>query len=213
MQCLLVNLLWYKNMNVQILNNKRHLNSFLKNNRGSVTIEFVVMLLVLLFMLVFMADLAILRSNMGKLDNLSYSLVNVLRERTQLYGKGHEAIQSPEVGNFRKLAKGMFFGDPESDKELYIVLNSIQFKNTTTPTEKPQIKNNITLGDTAQCTPTTNLKDVDYIAPRSEINNNRIIPLYQVTVCIPSYSIFKAIIAGDASAGRTLRSSSIAVGR
>lgn len=200
-------------MSVQILNKKINLQAFLKNNRGSVTIEFVVMLIVLLFMLVFMADLAILRSNMGKMDNLSYSLVNVLRERTQLYGKGHEAIEASEVEPFRKLAKGMFFGNPDSDKELYIVLNSIQFQNTVTPTKQPQIKDDIILGDTAQCTPTTNLKDVAYIAPRSEINNNRIIPIYQVTVCIPSYSIFKAIIAGDASSGRTLRSSSIAVGR
>ena len=206
-------------MNAQILKiNKKHYSSFLRNSRGSVTIEFVVVLLVLLFMLVFMADLAILRSNMGKLDNLSYSLVNVLRERTQLYGKGNESLTGTEeqkkmdINQFRQLAKGMFFGDPNSSKKLYIVLSSIEFNNAAID-QVPTEKNNITLGDIGQCKPSTNLSSMENIAPRSELNNERTIPIYQVTVCIPSYSIFKAIIAGEASSGRTLRSSSIAVVR
>ncbi len=215
---LLVNFSWYKNMNAQIF--KR----FLKNNRGAAVIEFFFSAVVLLLLLFFMIDLAFTRGEIGKLDNLSYSMVNLLRERTQLYGKGNETL-SPgklengeivyqDVENFRQLAKAMYYGDSHSSKELYIVLRSLQFDKTP-PTQPAKLNEaqSEPQGDTSQCTPTTDLATLANIAPRSELDNYCTLPIYQVTVCIPSHSIFKSFIAGNASAGRVLRSSSVAVGR
>lgn len=205
-------------MNAQIFK------GFLKGNRGSAVIEFFFSAIVLLLLLFFMIDLAFTRGTIGKLDNLSYSMVNLLRERTQLYGKGNEDLSAPElkngkivykdVENFRRLAKAMYYGDSHSDKPLYIVLRSLQF-NATPPTQKAVLNDTQSQpqGDTAQCTPTTDLTTLANIAPRSELDNYRTLPLYQVTVCVPSHSIFESFIAGNAAAGRVLRSSSVSVGR
>ena len=64
--------------------------NFLKSKKGAVTIEFFFMVLLLGVLFAFMADLVMLRSTLGKLDNASFSLVNILRERTQLYGRRAE---------------------------------------------------------------------------------------------------------------------------
>ncbi|MDP8170830.1 tight adherence pilus pseudopilin TadF [Pasteurella skyensis] len=195
---------------------------FIKNSKGAVAIEFVFMIILLTFMLVFMVDLAMLRSNLGKLDNMSYSLVNVLRERTQLYGKGNESfarsrkvagkLENRDITNFRKLAKYMAFGNTQSDKELFLVLESLQFQRSS-PTAEP-VLNYTALGDTGQCAPATNLQNLKAIAPRSEIDERRTIPLYQVTVCLKNYSIFRAIVLDESEqSGRLLRSSSVAVAR
>ncbi len=195
---------------------------FVKNCKGSISIEFVFMITLLTIMLVFMADLALLRSNLGKMDNVTYSLVNLLRERTQLYGKGNESlardkelngkIENKDLSDFRKLAKYAIYGDVNSQKELFIVLESLQFSESE-PITEPQMTYTV-LGDSNRCKPATNLRSLKNIAPRSEINEKRTIPLYQVTVCIQSYSIFRAIILDETKkTGRLLCSSSVAVGR
>ncbi|MDP8079606.1 tight adherence pilus pseudopilin TadF [Phocoenobacter skyensis] len=195
---------------------------FVKNSKGAVAIEFVFMIILLTLMLAFMVDLALLRSNLGKLDNMSYSLVNVLRERTQLYGKGNEGLaetrnvggksRNRDVTNFRKLAKYMAFGDTQSDSEIFVVLESLQFRRSD-PTKKP-LPIYKKLGDVEQCAPVKELNALQAIAPRSEIDEKRTIPLYQVTVCLKTYSVFRAIVLDESEqSGRLLRSSSVAVAR
>ncbi|MBR0573537.1 MULTISPECIES: tight adherence pilus pseudopilin TadF [Pasteurellaceae] len=197
-------------------------NNFTKNSRGSVTIEFVFMITLLTLMLVFMVDLALLRSNLGKIDNATYSLVNLLRERTQLYGKGNESlskdekvngkIKNKDLSDFRRLAKYMMYGDANSSKELFIIIESLQFNEADVDKEPTLVFSS--LGDRNACVPATNLQLLRSIAPRSEVNERRTIPLYQVTICIQDYSIFRAIILDESEkSGRLLRSSSVAVGR
>ncbi|MDG6882633.1 Uncharacterised protein [Phocoenobacter uteri] len=202
--------------------NSKLLRRFIKNTKGAVAIEFVFMIIVLTIMLVFMADLALLRSHLGKMDNASYSLVNLLRERTQLYGKGHETLalsqmvngklENKDLSDFTKLAKHMMYGDANSKKELVVVLESLQFGESPIDAE-PTVTHSF-LGDKQRCEPATNLPSLKDIAPRSEVKETRTIPMYQVTICIKDYSIFKAIVLGESErSGRLLRSSSVAVGR
>lgn len=200
---------------------------FYRDTRGAVIIEFFFSIIVLLLLFFFMFDLAFTRGEIGKLDNLSYSMVNLLRERTQLYstdGEVNENLSSAEirngkifyqdVENFRKLAKSMFYGDPYDTRPLYIVLGSLQFSKTPINV-KPYLMNSGTIlqGDTHICRPTTNLVNLQNIAPRSEVDNQRILPLYQVTVCIPSKSLFKSFLSDKNHALGLLRSSSVSVGR
>lgn len=64
------------------------INSAIKQ-RGGFTIEFAIIGLVFSLLFIFSADVIIKLSYKGKLDRLSYSLVNILKERTQLYGKDY----------------------------------------------------------------------------------------------------------------------------
>lgn len=56
--------------------------------KGNFTIEFAMIGVFLSLIFVFSSDVIIKMSIKGKLDRLSYSLVSVLKERTQLYGAG-----------------------------------------------------------------------------------------------------------------------------
>ncbi|SEQ84143.1 tight adherence pilus pseudopilin TadF [Basfia succiniciproducens] len=184
------------------------LRRFIRQQRGSVTIEFVFMLILLILILAFMTDLAMLRSTTGRLDNISYSLANILRERTQLYdGKENlatENVNNRDVNNFKLLAKRMAFGDKNSNKEIYVVLEYLA----------PQNSVYRIIGDSAKCEPYDSLQGLENLSPRSEINDTRKIPLYQVTVCVPNYSFFSALVPGVAkNMKETIRSSSITVSR
>lgn len=199
---------------------------FLKHKKGAVAIEFVFMLILLVFIFAFMADLVVVRSSMGKLDNTSYSLASLLRERTQLY-QGNEnldltQVNNRDVDNFKRIAARMVYGDEQRVKDISVVLESVRFVGND-ETEDHNI-----VGDVQHCKPANNLmtspNDVmpsnngaslaKIVSPRSEQHNGRKIPVYQVTVCMPTASLFKAIVLGEKEqSGSQLRSSSITISR
>ncbi|XYU82462.1 tight adherence pilus pseudopilin TadF [Pasteurella multocida] len=73
------------------------------------------MFLIVLF--AFLFDLVMLRSTLGKLDNASYTLVSILRERTQLYDRVAQ-INIDDHKQFEKLAKKLIYGDQNSNKRI-----------------------------------------------------------------------------------------------
>ena len=172
--------------------------SFWSNKQGSVSIEFVFASMFLLIIFAFMVDLVVLRSTMGKLDRTSNSLVNILRERTQFYG-GWAGINNNDVANFKKLATRMV----NSDQPISVFLERWG-------TEQNGI---FSVGDPG-CRPAVSLRERVNLSPRSEISNNRLIPLYQVTLCIETTSFFKALVLDKENrVNHFVRSSSIAISR
>lgn len=198
---------------------KRHILRFKRNQQGAVLIEFLFSVVMLLSILFFMFDLTLIRGNMGKLDNLSYSLASLLRERTLLYvgkdGQVGHTLSDQDLNTFRKLAKVMFYGDPNDGRPLYLVLDSLIFRQTR-PNQPNQLdgRNSKKLGDIDKCHPTTDLKNVKDFAPKSEQGQGRVLPLYQVTVCVPSTpSFFGSFFTGNYYESGMLRSSSITLSR
>ncbi|OOF69804.1 tight adherence pilus pseudopilin TadF [Rodentibacter caecimuris] len=177
------------------------INKFYLNNKGSVSIEFVFMLIFLVFIFAFLADLAIIRSTTGKLDNVSYSLVSILRERTQLYDK-EARVTDQDLKDFEQLAKRLVYGNKESEKDVYIVLEHWHEGNSSSRQSS------------AKCTPYRKIETLSRLSPRSEINNERKIPLYQVTLCVETNSFFKALLLDKANQSLgMIRSSSFSVSR
>ncbi|MDU8924167.1 tight adherence pilus pseudopilin TadF [Pasteurellaceae bacterium LIM206] len=176
---------------------------FWRDKKGSVTVEFVFMLVLLALIFAFMADLVFIRSSLGKLDNASYSLVNVLRERQQLYD-GNEALRQEDLSLFQQMASQILLG--EKDQNLAIYLEELSFRGNT-----PYYS---TLGAEI-CRPGTTLDRLENLSPRSEIRNERKIPIYQVTVCLNvGGGLFRALLVKDsAKIGTFLRSTSFAVAR
>lgn len=182
--------------------------SFISNKNGSVTIEFVFMLILLLFIFAFLVDFVMVRTTQGKLDNATYSLVNILRERTQLYDdKGTNALTAKDLQDFEKLAKLTLFGDVNSNKQVGVVLEHWWQNDGIGASD---VQSNL-----PNCQPYKKLdNDLAYLSPYSEIANQRKVPLYQITLCVEVGSLFQSLIVKkeNQSLG-LLSSSSLAVAR
>ncbi|WP_109079076.1 tight adherence pilus pseudopilin TadF [Aggregatibacter kilianii] len=183
--------------------------NFISNKKGAVTIEFVFMLILLLFIFAFLADFVIVRTTQGKLDNATYSLVNILRQRTQLYGndRGMKKLETKDLQDFEKLAKLTLFGNAESDKQVGVVLERWW--------QDGGIGSFESQSNMPNCQPYKKLNnDLAYLSPFSEVANQRKVPLYQVTLCVEVGSLFQSLIVKkeNQSLG-LLSSSSLAVSR
>ncbi len=182
---------------------------FCKNKKGAVTVEFFFMVLLLGILFAFMADLVVLRSTLGKLDSASFSLANVLRDRTQLY-EGRERIEQDELRRFQQLAKFLIFGDKNSNEKIEVVLE--RWWQDVNGGDQVQVVGNI-----ANCQPYKPINELRDLSPYSEVENReRKVPLYQVTICINARaSLFKAIVLNDATKTDLgmIRSSTVAVSR
>ena len=193
---------------------KNLLKQFYKNKNGAVSIEFIFMIILLLFIFAFLADLAILRSTQGRLDNASYSMVNILRERTYLYNSRAE-FKDKDLEEFRELAKEIMFGDKKSPKHLDVTL---EYWWGSAPPDKVEPKEYQSTSNS--CIPYRKLRELDYLSPRSESVNDtatgqlRKIPMYQVTLCMETNSFFKALtVSKEKQSGNSLRSSSFSISR
>ena len=184
---------------------------FLSNKRGSVTIEFIFMLVLLTFIFAFLADFVIVRSTQGKLDNASYSLVNVLRERIQLFGdNGTANLTDDDLHDFEKVARGLLYGDKNNDNQKVFIVLEHFWRDPVSQKDQferfPKSSNG--------CEPYRNIESLVNLSPNSEINNGRKIPLYQVTLCAETNSFFKSLyLSKENQSLGFIRSSSLAVSR
>ncbi|SPY32953.1 tight adherence pilus pseudopilin TadF [Pasteurella canis] len=176
---------------------------FLQNKEGSVTIEFLFMSMFLLILFAFLFDLVMLRSTLGKLDNASYTMVSILRERSQLYNRAPQ-INEDDYRQFEKLAKRLLYGNKDSNKKVGLVLE--YWAQDGSGRSIPSAVGN--------CKPYKKLADLSYLSPRSELNNERKIPLYQVTLCVETHSLFESLLLDESQRSSGLmRSSSMSVSR
>ncbi|MEZ8284593.1 tight adherence pilus pseudopilin TadF [Vibrio splendidus] len=72
---------------------------------GTFSVEFALLGVVFATLLILTGDVIIKLSIQGKLDRLSYSLVNVLKERTQLYGKNDNTLTTDDAKALYKVAR------------------------------------------------------------------------------------------------------------
>lgn len=184
---------------------------FLPNKRGSVTIEFIFMLILLTFIFAFLADLVIVRSTQGKLDNASYSLVNVLRERIQLFGdNGTATLTDDDLHDFEKVARGLLYGDKNDDNQKVLIVLEHFWREPGSTSNKFERLPSSSNG----CEPYRKIEELVHLSPNSEINDGRKIPLYQVTLCAETNSFFKSLyLSKENQSLGLIRSSSLAVSR
>lgn len=186
------------------------INRFFKNKNGSVTIEFFFMVLILGIIFAFMADLVMLRSTLGKLDSASFSLVNVLRERTQLYGGNADLNRTRDLNQFEQLAKLALFGDKNSTQKVDVVLE--YWRQDVNGRDQVQ-----TESTSPTCSPYQPISQFRDLSPFSEVENReRKVPMYQVTLCVDTRaSLFKALVLNDETKTDLgmIRSSTVALSR
>lgn len=189
---------------------------FLSNKKGSVAIEFMLLLIVLIIMFAFMFDLVLMRSTTGKLERTSYSLLNVIKERTQLYGNSNNTnLDDHDVTQMQKLAENLLYGQGNPNKQkVEVYLEYLELTDPTNPnapndrsSRKPKKNFPIVKGSSSSCRPLKPITDLAASSPISE--TLRSVPIYQVTVCAEVSSLFKSILVSkkDQSLG-LLRASS-----
>ena len=202
-------------------NNFLNLVSFFRQSKkGSVKIEFALTLMILVIVFAFLADLVVQRSTQAKLDNTSLSLVSILRERVQLYDdNGNATLTDGTTG-----AAGGFsvVGSSDGDLNQYIQLANLMLfgdrnvnkAKVTLERFSPDSNQYDKVSNSSACEPYKPLNTLGHLSPRSETNNLRKIPLYQVTLCVEVNSFFQSMITqkGTVSNG-FLRSSTFAPAR
>ncbi|CAM3035727.1 MULTISPECIES: tight adherence pilus pseudopilin TadF [Moritella] len=72
--------------------------------KGNFTVEFAIVGVAFSFLIIFSADVIVKLSLKGKLDRLSYSVANILKERTQFYNDSY-TLSEAETSTLNTIAK------------------------------------------------------------------------------------------------------------
>jgi tight adherence protein F len=182
-------------MNVRNLKSKQ---------RGIFSIEFAIVGVFFSLLLVFSGDVIIKLSVKGKLDRLSYSLVNVLKERTELYGMDYQ-LTKKEVDSLNMIAKNSLsrtFG--AFDETRYgILVEELSFSEIEVP--NPIISEQRGAETCHVGESIGNLKQLTVLSMK-----RRIMPLYRVAICYESDNWFGSLVDKKYT---TVMSDSIVIGR
>ena len=155
------------------------------DRRGSVAVEFVVIAIVLIFMLLFITDLVMRQALVGKLDRVSYSVAGVLRERIQLFD-ARETLEQQDIEQTRRLAEKMLRDMHASAdlSQLRIQVEEAHYNDG----KGVSLYRAWRSGSAGQCQAPQPLNQLTRLTPKGSYG--RWVPLYQVTVCLPTVSWF-----------------------
>ncbi|WP_173635489.1 tight adherence pilus pseudopilin TadF [Paramixta manurensis] len=176
-----------------------NVHSLWTDRRGSVAVEFSIISVVLVIFMFFLADLVLRQATVGKLDRLSYSIAGVLRERIQLYDS-REELNSDDVTKIYHLAQRMVRDmNPTADVDaLKIRVQSLFFapRVDLTDNQKHLIPQKEWLFHIQgnECYPPKPIEQLKELAPRGSYG--RWVPLYQVTLCLPTESWYTRLTSG-----------------
>ncbi|WP_273860651.1 tight adherence pilus pseudopilin TadF [Photobacterium sp. GSS17] len=173
--------------------------------RGNFSVEFAIVGIVLSVIFVFSADVIVKLSIRGKLDRLSFSLVNVLKERTQLYDEDYEIKNISEANIIYTIASN----------SLQRTLNSYESSRFGAVVEQLTFKSigHANLPKTYifgaySCSLSQTIKDFEYLSVVTSWDRQA--TLYRVTLCYRTDNTFGSLI--NESYAR-VSSSSVMIGR
>ncbi|MFV8413596.1 tight adherence pilus pseudopilin TadF [Vibrio owensii] len=175
--------------------------SSISKQKGTFAIEFSIVAFVFAAVITFSMDVAVKLSHKGKIDRLSHSLVNVIRERTQLYS-GVEQLTGIDADEIYQIAASKLEGSiPQFAPNLLGVNveaafyddteNFVSFKRGDVECGVPHIKE-------------------DFVKHTVQREDGKRHPVYNVNIC---YSINNIFSVGDFGKTTTIESESWAVGR
>ncbi|PMN71899.1 tight adherence pilus pseudopilin TadF [Enterovibrio norvegicus] len=179
-----------------------------KKQMGVFTIELAMILLAFSLIIVFSMDVVVKQTVKGKLDRLSYSLVSLLRERSQLFD-GDESMTHDEATKSlalieRSLSSTMNTFDIQ---RLGMVIEQQRFDSNNNPIPPVANVHIFTLGSYS-CEPEEPLVTKIDLSPLSQFDNK--LTLYQVSLCYRTDNWF-GNLAGESF--ERVRSISLSFGR
>lgn len=184
------------------------MNSYISNRlkqKGTFTIEFAIVGLFLSLLFIFAGDMTIKLAHKGKLDRLSYSLVNILKERTQLYGKDFQIKQS-QIDSIVNIATDSLRRTVQQfeDANFGYLIEAVTFNQA----QKPSYQAFAPTGTGARCQTEQTLEQMQHL---SKITTwGRRATLYRVTLCYETDNWIGDLLDMDFT---TVQSDAVMIGR
>lgn len=174
--------------------------------RGTFSIEFAIIGIFFSLLLAFSGDVIIKLSVKGKLDRLSFSLVNIVKEQTQFYDPdSNQPLVKADAQNLQKIAKNSLertLGTFDVNN-FGMLVEEVKFsaKNTIGSfTSYDLAPNTCVVSKTLQ-----ELKDISVVS-----SWDRQVPLYRVTLCYETENWIGDLLGEQFT---TVSSSSVIIGR
>ncbi|WP_390903526.1 tight adherence pilus pseudopilin TadF [Vibrio paucivorans] len=175
-----------------------------RTQRGNFTVEFAIVGVFFALLLAFSGDVIIKLSHNGKLDRLSFSLVNMLKERTQFFSEGQD-IQLQDVDDLYLIAENSLrrtLGTYEAER-FGVVIESLSFRGI----GEANSPRSFQFG-AYQCQLSLNMTDLEELSVVTSWGRQA--PLYRVTLCYQTDNWFGRLVDGDYT---RVQSSSVIIGR
>ncbi|MCL9783357.1 ATP-binding protein [Vibrio sp. S4M6] len=182
------------------------INSHSKNRQSGIyAIEFALITTVICLILIFSFQAVASLSIKGQLERLSFSLVSILRERTQLYN-GNYTLTQPEANALYTIAQNSLNRTLSGydDSNFGAVIEGLTFDSSKPPVGTPT---RFELGSYHCNVP----RDIASYQNLSVVTTwGRQAPLYRVTLCYKGVNYFALLHAGNY---RRVEASSYSIGR
>ncbi|OVZ94332.1 pseudopilin [Yersinia kristensenii] len=181
------------------------------NMQGAIIVEFVFVVFITTLFIKILLSVSEYYSTVGKLDRISYSLVGVVRERTRLYNNDNVLTQA-QVNEIKKLADSMLANSHYPQTDLAIKIETIHFRHTdSSEIENRHIDDEKSFSfNIGVCEPDESLNELSQLSSFSLAG--RWIPLYQVTLCLPTTPWYRVLFKSRGNIA-PIKSSSIAMER
>lgn len=174
-------------------------------------IELSFVFLIIALFIKLMISMAEHYSAIGKLDRVSYSLAGIVRERTRLYSND-DTLTQEQVDQLKDLAESMLLNSKTPSHDLAIRVETIHFNKPQSFDIKNRVIDDIKTSSfsVGSCEPDTPLQELSHLSSFS--NAERWIPLYQVTLCLPTISWYNTLF-NQGEGPLSIKSSSITIER
>lgn len=176
-----------------------------RKQKGTFSVEFAIVGVFFSLLLVFSGDVIIKLSMKGKLDRLSYSMVNILKERTQLYNEDYtitqaeaSALNTISIGSLTRMSGASF----EPDR-LQVVVEELTFADI----GRPNGVRTFNFGRQI-CRLNKTLADLDHLSVVTSWDRQA--TLYRVTLCYETDNWVGELLGGDF---RVVSSDAVIIGR
>lgn len=181
------------------------LKSMAKKQQGTFSVEFAIVGLMFSFLLVFSGDVIIKLSMKGKLDRLSYSMVNILKERTQLYNEDYKITQA-EASELNTISRGSLTRMSASSfntNDLQVIVEELTFADI----GRPNAVRTFNFGRQI-CSLNTTLADLEHLSVVTSWDRQA--TLYRVSLCYETENWVGELLGGDF---RVVSSDAVIIGR
>ncbi|HEN3648027.1 TPA: pseudopilin, partial [Yersinia enterocolitica] len=147
----------------------------------------------------------------GKLDRISYSIAGVVRERVKLYSNDNVLTQE-QVNQLKLLTEQMLLNSGTPYNNVAMRIETLHFNDTDSSEPEHKIiddEKSVSFSVGA-CEPARELREMSELSPYGD--TGRWVPLYQVTLCLPTIPWYSNLFSPDVPVP-AIKSSAITIER
>lgn len=156
----------------------KQIKNFILNQSGSVAIESLGIFSIFILIATLAADIGQSLITKIKLNNLSYSLASIIRERSQLYSFSQEPLTQEDVDHLYDVATTLTQNSAIS--KLALSIDALSFSSTLESNQGETHSSSFTKGD-IKCQPLQDIGEISNVSFYTKVKTWN--SIYQVTIC------------------------------